>query len=303
MHSRPIGIPWTSATSLDSHLRLPQQSAAGLKKTRQALRDRLAAAQTISLGRRGTLSLDNAALVPCLQTASRWGTEAAFQLSETYQSVGMARLVGSALYRKALEIAREAIRRTAVEVGRAETAQPYFLPDLLVDLVESNELVRKVAEAMDEIHAEVASLRPEVKSYGGHLVRVEGREAIVVVDLGEREVLRAYDAGFLLSQGIEQEEDAFVLQEIRWSPETVVSAFLPAYRPGVAALIDLRRDLIEGAVPLGELPEHLRVGGPAPAGERGGAAEGAAASAAAAEEEVEPAAAAARPAASVGADS
>lgn len=258
-----VSVPWTSATHLDRLLTLPGRSAAGLQKTRQALRHQIAPAETISLGRRGTVSLDNAALISCL-TAARWDTDAALELGNTYREAGMPGLVSSNLYRDALSLATSAIRdRAARETGSNPLAEAW-VPELMVDLLETNPTVRNVARAMSEIHAEVALRRPEIRWFGGKLVRFEGPEAIVVLDMGGREVLKSYDASYLKAQGIEDEDDAFVLQEIRWSPDAVVSAFLPAYDPDGGNWLAVQSSLAQHERPLSELPEHLITGEASP---------------------------------------
>lgn len=253
-----LGIPWTSATRLDGSLTLPGQSAAGLKKTRKALREQLAEPRTISLGRRGTVSLDSAALVPCLQTASRWGADVALTLSETYRAAGMARLVSSRSYRNALGITAEAVRRAATG-GGGRSLRGFGLADVLLDLVEDESAVRDVAMAMHEIHAEVVHRRPEIRWFAGQRVRTEGNEALVVIDRGDREILSSYDAGYMSLQGVD-DQDVFILQELQWTPETVVSSFLPAYDAGRMDQLRLQRELADHEQPLSELPEELLTG-------------------------------------------
>ncbi len=81
---------------------------------------------------------------------------------------------------------------------------------------------------MHEINHEVDLRLSEFQRLPGQLVRVEGNEAIVVLDTGEREELRAIDAGYLRSMGIENSGDVFIQQILQWSPDTVASVYLPA---------------------------------------------------------------------------
>ena len=258
MAQAALGIPWTSSTPLDGSLMPPGQSAAGLKKARKALREQLAEPRTISLGRRGTVSLDSAAMVPCLQTATRWGANIALALSSTYREAGLGRLVGSESYRKALGITTEAVRKRAVDTG-SPSLRGFRVPDVLVPLIEENPTVRDVAVAMNDIHAEVIHRRPEIHWFEGQRVRTEGDEALVVIDRGDREILRHYDAGYMSLQGI-GDRDSFILQELQWTPETVVSSFLPAYDVGRADRIQLQQELAAEERPLSELPEELLIG-------------------------------------------
>ena len=98
----------------------------------------------------------------------------------------------------------------------------------LAGLVGQSPAVREVTEQMHEINHEVDLRLPEFRRLPGQLVRIEGREAIVVLDTGEREELRAVDAGYLSSMGIDTSGDVFIQQILQWSPDTVASVYIPA---------------------------------------------------------------------------
>ena len=81
---------------------------------------------------------------------------------------------------------------------------------------------------MHRISVEVDRNLVEIRRYPGELVRIEGSQALVVIDTGDREVLRYLSADYMRSMGIKNRGDTFVQQQLQWSHCAVASIYVPA---------------------------------------------------------------------------
>ncbi len=224
MQPQILEIPIVSATALDSSL--GQSSTAGVQKARQALKRQLGPYDAVSLGRHGTAHLTNAALLTCLTTDRRWDRTRANLLCSAYLEAGLESLVSSKNYKTALDLAKQSLQQAAASARGLNVAA--LVARTLADLVLGNPLVCEVAAEMTRISTRVEERLPQESRLPGHVERFEGPEALIVVDTGKHEELRRVDAQYLQSSGIIEPGDAFMLHELRWSPDAVAAVYVPA---------------------------------------------------------------------------
>ena len=218
-------IPLTSATTLDFAFG-GTKTRATVQKMRQQLRKDLGGSHRgVSIGKLGTVQLENVALLPCLETAGRWSRAQARRLTDAYREAGLADLVHSAAYCEAMKLAGKAVRDMARE---APSSTSGMVANAVSKLLQMNPVIREVTASMHRISVEVDRHLVEFRRYPGELVRFEGPEALVVVDAGDREVLRSVSADYLRSMGIENSGDTFVQQQLQWSHDIVASIYVPA---------------------------------------------------------------------------
>jgi hypothetical protein len=219
-----LEIPIVSATALDSSL--GQSSTAGVQKARQALKQQFGPYDAVSLGRHGTAHLTNAALLTCLTTDRRWDRVRANVLCSAYREAGLESLVASKKYQAALDLTKKSLQQAAATTKGLGVAA--LVARTLSNLILGNALVREVATEMTRISTRVGERLPEESRLPGRVERFEGPEALVVIDTGEREELRRVDAHYLQSSGIVEPGDAFMLHELRWSPDATARVYVPA---------------------------------------------------------------------------
>lgn len=224
MQPQILEIPIVSATALDSSL--GQSSTAGVQKARQALKRQLGPYDAVSLGRHGTAHLTNAALLTCLTTDRRWDRARANLLCSAYLEAGLESLVSSKKYKATLDLVKQSLQQAATSAKGLNVAA--LVARTLADLVLGNPLVCEVAAEMTRISTRVEERLPQESRLPGHVERFEGPEALIVVDTGKREELRRVDAQYLQSSGIVEPGDAFMLHELRWSPDAVAAVYVPA---------------------------------------------------------------------------
>ena len=219
-----IEIPVASSTMLDVSLS-EGRSRSAVQKIRQELRQSLGLGRSLSLGRYGTVRMENVALLPCLETAGRWARTQVNRLIATYQAAGLGDLVSSGPYGEMLELTGDALRE---EARQANGNKAILVAHAIARLAVESPVVREVARAMSEINAEVDRRLPEFRRLPGRLVRVEGADALIVIDTGEHEELTTVDAEYLFAAGISEAGEPFIRQELSWSPDTLAWVYVPA---------------------------------------------------------------------------
>lgn len=232
-------IPFASSTLLDPALAV-SRSQASLQKYRQLLRRKLGRGPKLSLGRRGTIQLDSVVFLPCLQTASRWSSPQMETLVTAFRDEGLGQLAGSEDYSRTVDLTLAAVRaRLAEASGRANRLQgssaagsapmlAELLAEVTTQLVESEPAVCRVAAELGEIGERVAARVPGFRRVAGRVVRFEDPIALVALEEKGEERLEEVDGSYLRSMGLEHEGDPFVLQELRWTPDTTARLFIPA---------------------------------------------------------------------------
>jgi hypothetical protein len=95
-------------------------------------------------------------------------------------------------------------------------------------LIQSDPEIREAAIRMTEASAAVDHQFKEVRRYAGYVERVDGEEALMVVTGYDGDELRAVDAKTVRTLAVDGPGAAFVLYELRWSPEMLLSLYVPA---------------------------------------------------------------------------
>ena len=234
-------IPLTSSTVLDPSLGLGR-SRARLQKCRQVLRKELVPGRKLSLGRHGTLQLDSVAFLPCLQTASRWSGPWMNNLITAFRQAGMGELAHSEDYSRTVELTMSAVRDRLADnpspsgrekstdgaPGKDARGLVELLARVTSELMEKEPTVFRVATELGEIGARVEGAVSGFHRLPGRVVRFDAPEALVAIEEDGEERLQKVDTSYLRSMGIEHEGDPFVLQELRWTPDTTARLFIPA---------------------------------------------------------------------------
>lgn len=177
-----------------------------------------------SLGRRGNVQLANPAMMSCLM-ASYAGSGLSERLEKAYREAGIADLVVSKTYQKALKLAEKAVRRTSAETQTRPTAM--VMAESMASLYNQYAAVRRVTNEIHRIMTDVDLQFEEVENIPGRLVRFEGNEALVVVHEDGRDQLQTYPADLLRDLGIGETQSTFVMQRLR-SGFVEVKIFFPA---------------------------------------------------------------------------
>jgi hypothetical protein len=238
-------IPFVSATTLDSALTSSGSGKAALQKYRQKMRRQLDPGKRLSVGRAGTLQLTSVPALVCVAIATRWNMHDALNLADMYKKEGFIHLTRSKDYKQALNLVGEALklRLRETETKRTKTSIMEVIPRCWQELTATYKEVRNLAECMHEILTKVDREAEQMKRYAGRVVRFEGEgtldeenqvrfeggNALIKIDTGEREELRSVDSDYLRSAGICRNGALFVLHEYRWSPDTTMSLFFPAF--------------------------------------------------------------------------
>jgi len=221
-----LELPFASATILDSS---QGSGSAALQKYRHTLCRNFDPGIKFSLGNAGTIRLNTIASMDCVATAKHWKPSQAQRLEKAYTNAGMDEVIKSAKYTEALSAAREAVRSTLKEVGRpASQGFTSLISQSIADLTSSNSAVREIAVTLGGIIERVDAEVAQMKRLPGRIVRNEGPDTLIVVNSGERSVLRTENTEYLASMGLQERGTPFMLHEFRWTPGAVVSVYFPA---------------------------------------------------------------------------
>lgn len=226
----PIELPLLPATTFD-----PILSGGGSKdavqKLRKELRKELGTDDVDtfwSFGRHGTVNLEPSPLFNCLVTGTHWDRKRAQHLARAYNDAGFRKLIHSASFKKAIKIAGETLKALYRPASMGGGEPMATIVGALSDLIANDVQLRAVAQEMTEINRKVDESLPEVRRYAGQLVRIDGDEALVTLEIGDREELRMLHADLLRATGIVEEGASFVLNEMNWTPGLKSSMVMPA---------------------------------------------------------------------------
>ena len=190
--ARVAEIPILPATSLDRVL-TDGGSPTAVQKLRQELRKDICPPGPVaftSLGRYGTMQLEPAPLFSCLTTAKVWDRSRAKMLANAYRSAGLDELVYSPRFVKVMSIASNAIQEAAGEAFGASGNIALAAVKVLVNLAREDKAMRGLTEEMEKIHETVDARMGEVTRFPGTVVRTEGDQVLVVLNVDGREQLR-----------------------------------------------------------------------------------------------------------------
>lgn len=223
-------LPFLPATALDAVLDDDGRSPGGVRKLRQELRRDIGSddrAGFLSLGRHGTLNLEPAPLFTCLAAGTVWDRERSTFLAREYRGAGLSELLASPLYQQAMSAATAALRAAFVDLVPSVNVLAAAVATL-IELTRHDSVVRRIADRMSRISAEVDTHVSQLKRISGTVVRVDGAETLVAVHVDGRDQLRMLPTALLLSTGLSGNGTAFVLQELAFSPERRGQIVLPA---------------------------------------------------------------------------
>lgn len=256
MSVRFLGLPFTSATALDSSLN------AGVRKYRRTLMNAFGPVRTLYLGRHGKLSLANCAYLPCVVTAEHEDRAKAQGLVDEYR-LAIKDLVTSREYVQAFERACAAVGAAAASQA-TDFSTTGLVVSTLSQLLRDDTNFRQVSQALELSFGRVDARRREMVRLNGHIVRFDGPTALSVIATGGREELRSFDANYLRRSGLERPGDSFVLHELTWSPSATIQVFQPAVDLDASSATETARldaKLREAETPL-PTPRESRVAEP-----------------------------------------
>src|ERR1051325_2392134 len=251
-------IPILPATSLDRIL-TDGGSPTAVQKLRQELRKDVCPpgpAAFTSLGRYGTVQLEPAPLFSCLTTAKVWDRSRAKTLANAYRNAGLDDLVHSPRFVKVMSIASSAIQEAAVEAFGAPGNIALAAVKVLVNLAKEDKVMRGLTEEMEKIHETVDARMGEMTRFPGTVVRIEGDQALVVLNVEGREQLRRLPTALLSPVGVADNGASFVMHELTWSPERRGLVVYPAVALD-ATTDELRAELDAATTPVPPREETL----------------------------------------------
>lgn len=248
-----VEIPLLSSTSLDYTL-LQGVNKRTLQKRRSEIRNFLGLPkpESISLGRLGRFNLETASMLLCQLTATRWPEKSYSEtICNAFLQSGLSEVANSTIYQESLDLAVYSVKN-AVRSSVDNSGIPVIVNRTMHHLLTDAEPVRELAKLYSNVVEQVAADLPAVNRLTGEVVRFEGTDALLTVDNGEREELRLVDAEYLKQSGIDQEQEAFVLFEQQWSPDTTVRYYQPAFvEPStIDEMIELDEKLTRAESPL-----------------------------------------------------
>jgi hypothetical protein len=220
-------IPITVSAALDPML---EEHRSSLQKFRQHFRQHFKIdpkAGEVSLGRYGKIFLESTAVLPCVQTALRWSRQEAEQLCTAYYDAGLGGLMASPGYKRIINLTAGAVQQ-AVKYAPHHVNFPALVREAVATYIKSEPAVLEAVNEMERISETVDRNVGQLRRYPGSVVRMENGEALITVERDGREELRSVAAVLLQSVGISDHGDAFFLNELHWSPETVSFSYVPA---------------------------------------------------------------------------
>jgi hypothetical protein len=221
-----------------------------LRKVRQRFQTDLGKMHTVSIGKRGTVSLANTSYWSCVATARRWDAAQADELVQAYRKAGLNKLLTSKRYEVALEVAKAAIKAAA----SAYTTGPWHPVSLvtrtILNLMRNAGPLRTLAEEMTKIAMEVDIKKSEVARIPGWVERIDGDQALIVVRTDKGNELRAVQRDLLAKCGIPSPGDRFVIHRLSWSPDTTTEVYVPALALEDPAATDLEEELRAAESPM-----------------------------------------------------
>ena len=252
-------LPFTASTSLDPLLKV-EASVATLQRRRGEIRRVLGMDRAefdcmvrVSLGRLGSFGIVPTLVLLCLQAVSGWGKRRTLRTMKELltgrvipQSVGSPRadliqLMVQEVREKVLERTEGSAQSIACLVNHAIRDVTLANPEFWATAVDYSIAMYKFAK-------EVPSLNRLI----GEVIRVEGPDALIMVNRLEGRELRWVDATVMEMNGLDEPGAPFVLFEQHWSHDRRSSYFQPAVTD--KELTEVERSEIEQHVRRYEVP-------------------------------------------------
>lgn len=234
-------LPFVASTSLDPLLKgeatveTQQRRRGNIRRALGMIGEAFNWMQPVSLGVGvGSFGIVPTSLLLCLQAASAWGGRgrAVRTLGETMSEWVVPQLTTSPLDELNWEMVK-AVRERVLEGSRGEGQSMAGLVNHAIrDFAVATPAFLDATAHYSEAMGHVAATIKDIDRLTGEVVRVEGDEALILVDRAEGQELRWVAAPWLERFGLDAEGDPFVLFEQHWSPERRVSYFQPAVLEG-----------------------------------------------------------------------
>lgn len=237
-------IPVTSATALDTVLSV----GGGKNRVRDLRRGSDWGEKEFSLGRYGKVRLAAIPIVPYLGTACKWNKQVATTMRESYERAGLWDLLESRVYKETIEATTDTVRELIKGVPSPQTKVATVVDALKQLLSNGNESVKAVTLEMLRINQKVDEELDAFRRFEGYVARVGDAESIVVIDEGEREVLKRVNSQALKNLGVYEVGEPFVMHQLTWTPDVdnPLSFYVPAVsKTDEGELEDLRTWLDE----------------------------------------------------------
>lgn len=225
-----IEIPFMAATTLDDIIADPGDRA--VQQNRKLIREALGLPEVkrYSLGTKGSFSLDPTAVLMAFVARSRWSNR---DILESYHNVfracGLSDVVRSDAYAACVSGTVERVRAECRGLS-AEDFGPGIVNSVALEQLHVDRTAREVAKCFSRALDLLADTHVEVERVPGHVVRIDGPEAIIVIETPERHELHRIDAKYLERFGLRTAGSAFVLHRQKWTPDTTVGMYIPAIR-------------------------------------------------------------------------
>jgi hypothetical protein len=226
--SYTIEVPFMATTTLDSVVSDPGDRAAQNKRKRIREACGFPELKRHSLGSCGSFSLDPTVVLLAFVARSRWNDfDYVKPYCNLFRASELPELVHSHAY---INYVSEVVDRIKTECkslpnGRVRPGLVNFIAQQeLYSNAEALEIARKFSSALNDF----AETYSEVDRLPGHVVRIDGPEALIVLETPERDVLQKVEASYLEMFGLNQPDSAFIFHRQKWTPDTTVGTYIPA---------------------------------------------------------------------------
>ena len=223
-----IEMPFMATTTFDNVVSDPRERAAQQKRKR--IRDAfgLPELERHSLGRIGSFSLDPTAVLLAFVARSRWNDpDVITPYQNMFRTCGLNELVRSDAYTQYITGTVERVRTHCRALSKGDFG-PGVVNNIARQELYSNGTARAIANQFSSALSEFAASHPEVDRLSGSVVRVEGSEAVIVLQTPDKDELHKVDVKYLELFGLNQAEATFVLLRQKWTPDTTVGVYVPA---------------------------------------------------------------------------
>lgn len=232
-------VPLVASTSMDWFLS-KERSEKAVQSRRHHVRNILGLTASAhlrrrSLGRYGTFQLDAPSVLICLLTDVRWQGTYTRTFGDLFTAAGLPRLVRSEPFVKLAEETVHAVREQIPDsVTKTKLA---VVVNRTICHLGNEKLLLQVARDYSGVMQQVVDALPNVERYTGHVVWIDGREALIELDVGgeQPEQTRIVDSDYLLAMGIDTDGQPIIAIDQHWSPDTSRSTY---YQPAVVASED-----------------------------------------------------------------
>ncbi len=227
-------LPLVASTSLDWVLG-EGVATTTLQKRRMAIRSELGLGdedlqwmRKQSMGGLGSFQLVPSSVLLCLQTDQRWHNRVFLNtLSQSLTAHGLPKLMRSATFLALTEMMIKAVK-ALVKGGEQPKNIGRSVNHVIRELSLRTPMLRAAAVDYSNIMIKVASVVPQLDRYTGHVVRLEGPDALILVDRPEGKDLRWIATELLETFGLDEADAPFVMLEQHWSPDVRTSYLQPA---------------------------------------------------------------------------